>query len=114
MDPTEFGSCLSGLRCRDCGNKGQDKIEKEGNIPMLLPIDPTNSKSDLICSICNSTMPSERVYSVYFLSTLNGVSNILTCNCYRLVCTIFSIFIYDVSGKNGARYCSQVCWSRKR
>ena len=109
MDPTEFGSCLSGLRCRDCGSKGQEKIEKEGNIPMLLPIDPTNSKSDLICSICNSTMPSERVFRVYFLSTLNGASKyfdnkifILTCNCYRLVCNIFPIFIHDVSGKNGA------------
>ena len=74
MDPTEFGSRLSGLRCRDCGSKGQEKIEKEGNIPMLLPIDPTNSKSDLICSICNSTMPSERVLIVYFISTLYGES----------------------------------------
>ena len=86
MDPTEFGSCLSGLRCRDCGSKGQEKIDKEGNIPMLLPIDPTNAKSDLICSICNSTMPSERVLRVYFLSILNGVSNLftLTFNCFLL------------------------------
>ena len=63
MDPTEFGSCLAGLRCRDCNNNnGCDILDKSPKVGVLLPIDPTDTNSDLICDTCQSTMPSERVF----------------------------------------------------
>jgi len=60
LDPTEFGSCLSGLKCRDCNNNNGSVLEKDPNIGVLLPIHPTKTNSDLICDICKSIMPSER------------------------------------------------------
>ena len=72
LDPTEFGSCLSGLKCRDCNNNNGSVLEKDPNVGVLLPIDPTNTNSDLICDICKSIMPSERVK---YLSTFHVCSD---------------------------------------
>ena len=77
LDPTEFGSCLSGLKCRDCNNNNGSVLEKDPNVGVLLPIDPTNTNSDLICDICKSIMPSERVK---YLSTLHVCSHRVNCN----------------------------------
>ena len=70
LDTTEFGSSLAGLRCRDCNNNNTSSPEKDQNIGILLPIDPTNTNSDLICGTCKSTMPSERV--IYLNIGLNA------------------------------------------
>ena len=77
LDPKEFGSCLSGLKCRDCNNNNGSVLEKDPNVGVLLPIDPTNTNSDLICDICKSIMPSERVK---YLSTLHVCSNRVNYN----------------------------------
>ena len=61
LDPTEFGSYLGALRCRDCSASNECLLESGQSIGVLLPIDPTNPKSDLICNACKSTMPSARV-----------------------------------------------------
>lgn len=64
LDPTEFGSCLAGLRCRDCSTANEFLFDKGQSVGILLPIDPTNPNSDLICNACKSTMPSERVRKI--------------------------------------------------